>query len=91
MAEEKSLISKWLIPIVIIGECLLIVLFGYLGWIYTTWASAQIYITIIQCIAIAKVLLVLVLIIGFGTKRAGYTQEELDRWGDEALSGKPPL
>jgi len=93
MAQERSLIVKLAVPSVILVLIASSGVFAYFGWFDTTWMSAQMIggDLILKSMAYLMVSLAIILFIGIGARRAGYDQEELDKWGDDAMSGKPPL
>lgn len=92
MAEEKSLIVKIAVPVVILFSLVLSGTCGYLGWIDTAALNTQPEFTsLMQMIAYMSFGIASFLTFGTLAKHYRFTQEELDRWGDDAMSGKPPL
>jgi hypothetical protein len=93
MSEEKSLIVKLAVPSLILVSFVSSGMLAYFGWIDTTWISAQMIggDLIVKSLSYLTLSFAVILLIGTGARRAGYKQEELDKWGDDALSGKPPI
>jgi len=91
MTEQKSPISKWVLPAVVLAS---VVMFGiglYFSWIYITWETVPNSLFAVRILTGAIGFVTLMLIIGAGARGAGYTQESLDKMGDDAMMGKPPL
>lgn len=91
MTNEKPLIVKIAVPVSICISLALAAWAGYHGWINTSWTSAQEAFLLSKIASVLMAAFGLILVFGYAGKRAGYTQDELNRWGDDALSGKPPL
>jgi hypothetical protein len=93
MAEEKSLIVKLAVPVVIFLALALCGTCVYVGWFNTTaLGDMQPGFTILmQMIAYMSFGVVFFLTLGTLAKYYKFRQDELDRWGEDALSGKPPL
>ena len=91
MTEQKSPIPKWHIPVAIL---VLTIQFGiglYYSWIDITWESIPNSLFAVRILTGAIGFVTLMLIIGVGARNAGYTQEFLEKMGDDAMIGKPPL
>ena len=91
MPEEKSLIVKLAVPVAICVGAVLCVWSAYHGWVYTTWSTAQEPVVLAKVASVLCGAFALFTAAGYYADRAGYKQEELDRWGDDALAGKPPF
>ena len=91
MPEEKPLIVKLAVPVAICVGAALCAWSAYHGWIYTTWTTAQETVVLAKVVGVLSGAMALFTLLGYYAERAGYKQEELDRWGDDALAGKPPL
>jgi heme/copper-type cytochrome/quinol oxidase subunit 2 len=92
MVEEKSLIVKLSVPVVILLSLCLSGTCAYYGWFDPAASNAHEGLTIlVLLIAYMSFGIAFFMLIGIGAKHVGYKKDELDRWGDEAMYGKPPL
>ena len=91
MAERKSLIVKTAVPVAILAMGIMFGVGLYFSWIDTSWETAQYSLLAVRVLTGAIGFCGLMLLIGAGAQNAGFKQEELDKWGDDAMSGKPPI
>jgi len=92
MAEGNKLIVKLAVPVVILLSLILSGTCVYLGWINPAAISTRTDFPILMQI-LTYMFLGIVFFLTLGKLAAYYKfrQEELDRWGEEAMSGKPPF
>jgi uncharacterized membrane protein (UPF0182 family) len=92
MAEEKSLIVKLAVPVMILLSLALCGTCTYFGWFNTIPSNGTYGITMLfQLVAYMSFGIVFFLTLGTLAKYYKFRQDELDRWSEEAMSGKPPI
>jgi hypothetical protein len=79
------------VPVVILCAWLLFALLAYFSFVTMTWTEDPTQLRIAQGIAISLGIVAGLLTLGLLSRRAGWTKDELDAWGDDMLAGKPPL
>lgn len=92
MAEEKALIVKLAVPGAILLSLALSGACVYYGWVDTSASTARAGLVILlQMIAYMSFGIAFFLSLGTLAKYYRFKQDELERIGDDAMSGKPPL
>jgi hypothetical protein len=91
MAEQNTQKVNLVVPVAIVALWAVAGICSNFGWNDTTWTSAPISIIAAKVFSIIFALAALFFTIGYFGSRAGYTKPELEKWGDDAMKGKPPI
>jgi hypothetical protein len=91
MPDQKLQFRDLKVPVAILVFAGLACVSAAAGLGYTPYAKTPPEQTLALVAAILSGACAIVLALGYFAARAGYTKPELDKWGDEAMSGKPPI
>jgi hypothetical protein len=91
MENKNSQSGNLIVPVSILVTATISAISVYFGWYSVTWSSAPLTLLAVKICSFAFAFFALLLTAGYFAARAGYTRDELEQMGTDAMSGKPPI
>lgn len=91
MPEEKSQFRGLAVPVIIFISWVSFAILAYFVFVSTAATKDPVNLAIAQGFTILAGICAVIMTLGALGRRAGWTKEELDKWGDDMLAGKPPI